>query len=216
VSDCLEIITRGVASGDAELVASRVSQALDNGIAAKEILHRALIPGIQALGKLFKEGEVYLPEVLIATRAMKGGIEKLTPYLSEKDVSTKGVVIVGTVEGDMHDIGKNLVKLMLDSNGFKVHDLGVDVSPGTFVKETREVGADIVAVSALLTTTMMRIPDIVQAMEGAGLRDRVSLMIGGAPVTRTFARSIGVEGYADDCASAVDEAEHLMELAGRR
>jgi len=216
VSDCLEIITRGVASGDAELVASRVSQALDNGIAAKEILHRALIPGIQALGKLFKEGEVYLPEVLIATRAMKGGIEQLTPYLSEKDVSTKGVVIVGTVEGDMHDIGKNLVKLMLDSNGFKVHDLGVDVSPGTFVKETREVGADIVAVSALLTTTMMRIPDIVQAMEGAGLRDRVSLMIGGAPVTRTFARSIGVEGYADDCASAVDEAEHLMELAGRR
>ncbi len=214
--DYLEVITRGVASGDAELVVSRVSQALDNGIAAKDILHRALIPGVQALGKLFKEGEAYLPEILIATRAMKGGIEQLRPYLSEKDVSTKGVVVIGAVEGDMHDIGKNLVKLMLDSNGFKVHDLGVDVSPDTFVKETHELGADIVAVSALLTTTMRRIPDVVQALERAGLRDRVRLMIGGAPITRTFAWSIGVEGYADDCASAVDEAEHLMELAEKR
>jgi 5-methyltetrahydrofolate--homocysteine methyltransferase len=147
---------------------------------------------------------------------MKGGVEQLRPHLSEKDVLAKGVVVIGTVEGDMHDIGKNLVKLMLESSGFKVHDIGVDVSPDTFVRETREIRADIVAISALLTTTMLRIPEVVQAMERTGLRERVRLMIGGAPVTRTFARSIGVEGYADDCASAVDEAEHLMELIGKR
>ena len=216
MSDYFRLIAQGVINGDAELVVSRVSQALDNGIAAKDILHRALIPGIQALGKLFKEGEAYLPEILIATRAMKGGIEQLRPYLSEKDISTKGVVVIGTVEGDMHDIGKNLVKLMLESNGFKVHDLGVDVSPDAFVRETQEIEADIVAVSALLTTTMLRIPDIVQAMQRSGLRDRVRIMVGGAPITRTFAQSIGVEGYADDCASAVDEAEHLIELAEKR
>ena len=216
MSDYLVVITRGVDTWEPELVVIRFSLALDNGLAAKAILDNALIPGIQALGKLFKEGEAYLPEVLVATRAMKGGIEQLRPYLSEKDISTKGVVVIGTVEGDMHDIGKNLVKLMLDSNGFKVHDLGVDVSPDAFVRETQEIEADIVAVSALLTTTMLRIPDVVQALERSGLRDKVKLMIGGAPVTRTFARSIGVEGYADDCASAVDEAEHLMESAEKR
>ena len=216
MSDHLEVITNGVTNGDAELVLNRVSQALDNGIAAEDILNRALIPGIRALGKLFKEGEAYLPEVLIATRAMKGGIERLRPYLSEKDISRKGVVVIGTVEGDMHDIGKNLVKLMLGSNGFRVHDLGVDVSPDVFVRETHEIGADIVAVSALLTTTMLRIPDIVRALEKSGLRDRIRLMIGGAPITRTFSKSIGVEGYADDCASAVDEAERLMELEDKK
>jgi 5-methyltetrahydrofolate--homocysteine methyltransferase len=216
MSDHLEVIISGVIKGDAELVSHRVSQALENGIRAEGILHRALIPGIRALGNLFKEGEAYLPEVLIATRAMKCGIEELSPYLSEKDRSMKGVVVIGTVEGDMHDIGKNLVKLMLGSNGFRIHDLGVDVSPDTFVRETRETGADIVAISALLTTTMLRIPDIVQTLEKSGLRDQVRLMIGGAPITRTFSDSIGIEGYADDCASAVDEAERLMELLGKR
>ena len=214
--DYLSIIAQAVLNGDEKSVAQTVNEAMDAKITAEAILNKGLIPGVQALGQRFKDGEAYLPEILISTRAMKSGVDKLKPYLSDTATPGKGIVVIGTVEGDMHDIGKNLVKLMLDSNGFKVHDLGVDVSPDTFVKETREIGADIVAVSALLTTTMMRIPGIVQAMEGAGLRDRVSLMIGGAPVTRTFARSIGVEGYADDCASAVDEAEHLMELAGKR
>ena len=214
--DNLEVITSGVTNGDAELVSRSVSQAMENGIAAEDILHRALIPGIRALGNLFKGGEAYLPEVLIATRAMRVGIKELRPYLSEKDTSMKGVVVIGTVEGDLHDIGKNLVKLMLDSNGFRIHDLGVDVSPDTFVRETRKTGADIVAVSALLTTTMLRIPDVVQALEKSGLRDRVRLMIGGAPITRAFSDSIGIEGYADDCASAVDEAERLMELADQK
>ncbi len=216
MSECLEVISRGVTSGDSALVVGKIGQALEEGITAGDILHRALIPGIQALGKLFKDGEAYLPEILISTRAMNNGIEQLRPLLSEKEMSRKGVVVIGTVEGDMHDIGKNLVKLMLDSNGFTVHDIGVDVSPDTFVKETQATGADIVAVSALLTTTMLRIPDIVQALGAANLRDRVKIMIGGAPVTRAFASSIGAEGYADDCASAVDEAEQLMRQAGEK
>jgi 5-methyltetrahydrofolate--homocysteine methyltransferase len=216
MSECLEVISRGVTSGDSALVVSKIGQALKEGFTAGDILHRALIPGIQALGKLFKDGEAYLPEILISTRAMNNGIEQLRPHLSETEMSRKGVVVIGTVEGDMHDIGKNLVKLMLDSNGFTVHDIGVDVSPDTFVKETQATGADIVAVSALLTTTMLRIPDIVQALGAANLRDRVKIMIGGAPVTRAFASSIGAEGYADDCASAVDEAEQLMRQAGEK
>ena len=216
MSECLEVISRGVTSGDSALVVSKIGQALKEGITAGDILHRALIPGIQVLGKLFKDGEAYLPEILISTRAMNKGIEQLRPHLAEQDMSRKGVVLIGTVEGDMHDIGKNLVKLMLDSNGFTVHDIGVDVSPDTFVKETQVTGADIVAVSALLTTTMLRIPEIVQALGAANLRDRVKIMIGGAPVTRAFASSIGVEGYADDCASAVDEAEQLMRQAGKK
>jgi 5-methyltetrahydrofolate--homocysteine methyltransferase len=216
MSECLEAISQGVTSGDSALVVSKIGQALEAGITAGDILHRALIPGIQVLGKLFKDGEAYLPEILISTRAMNSGIEQLRPHLSEQEMSRKGVVVIGTVEGDMHDIGKNLVKLMLDSNGFTVHDIGVDVSPDTFVKETQVTGADIVAVSALLTTTMLRIPEIVQALGMANLRDRVKIMIGGAPVTRAFASSIGVEGYADDCASAVDEAEQLMKQAGEK
>lgn len=215
MSNHLSIIAQGVAEGDAQMVESTVSQALDAGTAAGDILAKALIPGIQALGQLFKDGEAYLPEILISTRAMKIGIDKLKPYLTEKDTQQKGIVVIGTVEGDMHDIGKNLVKLMLESNGFEIHDLGVDVSPETFARITQEVDANIVAISALLTTTMIQIPYIVDALERASLRDSVKVMIGGAPVTRAFAQSIGVEGYADDCASAVDEAEYLMKLANK-
>ncbi|HEY82599.1 MAG TPA: cobalamin-binding protein [Dehalococcoidia bacterium] len=211
--DYLARLAEGVRSGNQELVVQTVEEALNAGLAPEEILSRGLVPGIQALGQLFKDGQAYLPEILISARAMKSGTEKLRPYLASKDIPKKGTVVIGTVEGDMHDIGKNLVKMMLESNGYEVHDLGVDVTADSFARATREVNADLVAASALLTTTMTIIPDIVKALEEAGLRKKAKIMIGGAPITREFADEIGVEGYADDCASAVDEADRLMKLA---
>jgi 5-methyltetrahydrofolate--homocysteine methyltransferase len=211
--DYLATIAEGVQSGSQELVTQNVDEALGAGLAPEDILSKGLVPGIQALGKLFKDGQAYLPEILISARAMRSGTEKLKPLLATKGIQKKGTVIVGTVEGDMHDIGKNLVKMMLESNGYEVHDLGADVTADSFAKATREVNADIVAASALLTTTMTMIPDIVAALTEAGLKNKVKVMIGGAPITRQFADEIGVEGYADDCASAVDEADRLMKLA---
>jgi len=211
--DYLATIVEGVKSGNQELVTQTVDEALGAGLAPEEILSNGLVPGIQALGKLFKDGQAYLPEILISARAMRSGTEKLKPHLATKDIQKKGTVVVGTVEGDMHDIGKNLVKMMLESNGYEVHDLGADVTADSFAKATREVNADIVAASALLTTTMTVIPDVVAALTEAGLKNKVKVMIGGAPITRQFADEIGAEGYADDCASAVDEADRLMKLA---
>jgi len=210
--DYLATIAEGVQSGNQELVTQNVDEALGAGLAPEDILSKGLVPGIQALGKLFKDGQAYLPEILISARAMRSGTEKLKPHLATKDIQKKGTVVVGTVEGDMHDIGKNLVKMMLESNGYEVHDLGADVTADSFAKATREVNADIVAASALLTTTMTMIPDVVAALTEAGLKNKVKVMIGGAPITRQFADEIGVEGYADDCASAVDEADRLMKL----
>ena len=211
--DYLATIAEGVQSGNQELVTKTVDEALDAGLAPEEILSKGLVPGIQALGQLFKDGQAYLPEILISARAMRSGTEKLKPHLATKDIQKKGTVVIGTVEGDMHDIGKNLVKMMLESNGYEVHDLGADVTADSFAKATREVNADIVAASALLTTTMTMIPDVVAALTEAGLKNKVKVMIGGAPITRQFADEIGVEGYADDCASAVDEADRLMKSA---
>jgi len=213
MADYLATIAEGVQNGNEKLVTQTVDEALGAGIEPGEILSQGLVPGIQALGRLFKDGQVYLPEILISARAMRSGTEKLKPHLAAKDIQKKGTVVVGTVEGDMHDIGKNLVKMMLESNGYEVHDLGVDISADSFAKATSDVSADIVATSALLTTTMTMIPDIVTALEKAGLKKRVKVMIGGAPITRQFADEIGAEGYADDCASAVDEADRLMKLA---
>jgi len=211
--DYLATIAEGVQNGNQELVTQTVDEALGAGIAPGEILSKGLVLGIQALGQLFKDGQAYLPEILISARAMRSGTEKLKPHLATKDIQKKGTVVIGTVEGDMHDIGKNLVKMMLESNGYEVCDLGVDVTPDSFAQATRDANADIVATSALLTTTMIIIPDIAKALEEAGLRNKVKIMIGGAPITRQFADEIGVEGYADDCASAVDEADRLMKLA---
>lgn len=211
--DHLKVIAEAVKNGDEKLTVLTVDEALNAGIAPGDILGKGLVPGIQALGQLFKDGQVYLPEILISARAMRSGTEKLRPLLAGADIQSKGTVVVGTVEGDMHDIGKNLVKMMLESNGYDVHDLGVDVSADVFASEAKATNADIVATSALLTTTMTIIPDISQALETAGVRSKVKIMIGGAPITRQFADEIGVEGYADDCASAVDEADRLMKLA---
>ena len=211
--DQLETLAEAVKNGDEKLTVQMVDEALNAGVAPNDILGKGLVPGIQALGQLFKDGEAYLPEILISARAMRSGTEKLSPLLAGADIQKKGTVVIGTVEGDMHDIGKNLVKMMLESNGYDVHDLGVDVSADAFAAEARSVNADIVATSALLTTTMTIIPDISKALTEAGVRSKVKMIIGGAPITRQFADEIGVEGYADDCASAVDEADRLMKMA---
>ena len=212
MAELLVSIAQGVEKGDDKQVVELVGKALESGTSATDILEKGMVPGIQALGKCFKEGTVYLPEVLIACRAMNRGVELLKPHLEGVEVTSKGTVIVGTVEGDMHDIGKNLVKLMLESNGFKVEDLGSDVVPGIFVDAVRDTKADILAMSALLTMTMVEMPNVIDALKEAGLRDKVKIMIGGAPITREFADEIGCEGFAEDCASAVDEAVRLMSL----
>ncbi len=205
-------ISRAVEKGDDKRVLKLVKEALTNSVPAIDILEKGLVPGIQALGKLFKEGQVYLPEILISTRAMNRGVDELKPYLTAADIHKKGTVVLGAVEGDLHDIGKNLVKLMLESNGFKVVDVGIDVSVESFVRAAQEYHADIIAMSALLTITMAYMPKVIAALDQAGIRKQVKVMVGGAPITHEFADSIGAEGFAEDCASAVDEAMRLMTL----
>ncbi|MBA7626726.1 Methionine synthase [subsurface metagenome] len=212
MAELLVSIAHGVQNGDDKQVVELVSKALESGISARDILEKGLVPGIQALGKCFKEGTVYLPEILVSCRAMNRGVEVLKPHLAGMDIPKKGTVVIGTVEGDMHDIGKNLVKLMLESNGFQVEDLGTDVSPDVFVNAVRGNDGNIVAMSALLTMTMVEMPNVIEALKKTGLRDKVKIMIGGAPITREFADEIEAEGFAEDCASAVDEATRLMEL----
>jgi len=208
----LGTISRAVERGDDKQVIKIVKEALSTSMSPSDILERGLVPGIQALGKLFKDGEVYLPEVLLSCRAMDGGVEQLKPYLVDTNMHNKGTVVLGTVEGDLHDIGKNLVRLMLECNGFSVKDLGVDVSADSFVSMAREHSADIIGISALLTLTMTSMPKVIKALEQGGMRQKVRIMIGGAPLTREFADDIGAEGFAEDCMSAVDEATRLMRL----
>jgi 5-methyltetrahydrofolate--homocysteine methyltransferase len=205
-------LSQAVQEGDDKKVVQLVQEALAEGLPAMDILEKGLVPGVQALGQLFKDGQVYLPEILISTRAMNKGLEELQPHLASADIHQKGTVVLGTVEGDMHDIGKNLVGMMLGSNGFNVVDMGVDVSADSFASAAKESNADIVAISGLLTTTIIYMPTVIGALEKAGLKNKVKVMIGGAPVTREFANSIGAEGFAEDCASAVDETARLMAL----
>ena len=179
---------------------------LDEGLSPKSILEEGLMPGMAIIGDKFKKNEVYVPEVLIAARAMNAGIEVLKPHMSEADVSNKGTVVLGTVKGDLHDIGKNLVKIMMEGKGLNVIDLGIDVAPEKFVEAVKANSADVVACSALLTTTITEMENVVKALEEAGLRDEVAIMIGGAPVTQSFSDSIGADRYAPDAASAADEA----------
>jgi len=203
-------ISDAVQSGDDQLVVKLVREALQHGTPATDILDSGLVPGIQRLGELFQDGEVFLPEVLISCRAMDRGVDEIKPFLSAADVHKKGRIIIGTVEGDLHDIGKNIVRLMLECGGFEVIDLGVDVPVTAFVEAVKAYSPSILAMSALLTITMTNMPEVLAALERAGLRDRVRVMIGGAPITREYADQIGAEGFAPDCASAVIEAERLV------
>jgi 5-methyltetrahydrofolate--homocysteine methyltransferase len=204
------LLATAVQEGEDVDTVKMVKDALSEGVPAMEILEGALVPGIQQLGELFKDGEVFLPEVLIACRAMDRGVTELKPFLKAGEVHKKGKIIIGTVEGDLHDIGKNIVRIMLECAGFDVVDLGVDVPATTFAEAVKQHSPDIVAMSALLTITMTNMPEVIAAIDKAGLRDRVRVMIGGAPITREYADQIGAEGFAEDCASAVQEAERLV------
>jgi 5-methyltetrahydrofolate--homocysteine methyltransferase len=189
-------------------VETLVGQALDSGLAAAKILNEGLIPGMERLGEMFKNNEVFIPEVLVAARAMNAGLAKLEPHLIKDKVQPKGVVVIGTAKGDLHDIGKNLVAMMLRGNGYKIVDMGVDVSPEKFVEAAKASAASVVACSALLTTTMVQMKNIVEALEASGLK--IPVIIGGAPVTKDYADQIRAQGYAPDAASAVEEVGRLL------
>ena len=187
-----------------------VVKAMSDGVPAGEILNDGFIPAMAIIGDKFSEGEVYIPDVLIAARAMQSAVDKLRPHLSDDASMSRGTVVIGTVKGDLHDIGKNLVKYMLQGSGFNVVDLGNDVSAEQFAEGVRANDAGLVAMSALLTTTMGSMKDIVDGLEEAGLRDNVKVMIGGAPVTQEYADRINADGYARDAGSAVHTAMELL------
>lgn len=188
-----------------------VREAIERGISPYQILNDSLIPGMDIVGVKFKEGEFYIPEVLLAARAMHAALEVIKPLLKEEGVEPQGKVVIGTVWGDLHDIGKNLVKMMLEGAGFEVFDLGINVDAKAFVNAAKEFGADIVAMSALLTTTMTYMKEVIEAMKAAGLHGRARTLIGGAPVTKSFADEIGADDYAPDAATAVETAKALVE-----
>ncbi len=197
--------------GKAKVVQTLVQQALDEGIKASEILDEALLDAMNEIGVRFKAGEAFVPEVLVAARAMNKGIEVLKPYLAAGDVEDKGVAILGTVKGDLHDIGKNLVKIMFEGKGIKVIDLGVDVSKEDFLNAVDEHSPQLVCMSALLTTTMPEMRTVLDALEEAGVRDKVRVMIGGAPVTQSFADEIGADSYTEDATAASEAALALLQ-----
>ena len=196
--------------GKAKDVETLVAQAIKDGVPARDILNKGLLSGMGIIGEKFKKNEVYVPEVLIAARAMKAGMEVLKPELVTAGVDPIGTVVVGTVKGDLHDIGKNLVCMMLEGAGFKVVDAGINVDAARMVEIAKENNAGLIGASALLTTTMTAMKDIVEAIKSANLSESGKLMIGGAPVTQAFADEIGADGYAPDAASAADLARKLV------
>lgn len=203
-------ISEALQKGKRKQVTALVQQALDEGIPAPQILNEGLLAGMDVIGVRFRDNEIFVPEVLVAARAMNAGAELLKPHLAEAGAVSKGKIALGTVKGDLHDIGKNLVRMMFEGKGFEVIDLGVDVAPEAFVKAVQEQDCGIVACSALLTTTMPVMGEVVKALEAAGLRDKVKIMVGGAPVNQEFAASIGADAYTDDAASAADKAAELI------
>ncbi|MFT5369694.1 MAG: 5-methyltetrahydrofolate--homocysteine methyltransferase [Candidatus Latescibacterota bacterium] len=206
----LQAIAENVINGQAPAVSEAVQKALEENIPVQDILHEGLIAGMNVVGVRFKNNEFYIPEVLIAARAMKAGLALIRPKLLEAKIKSSGKVCIGTVKGDLHDIGKNLVGMMLEGAGFEVVDLGVDVAPDTFVASVREQGIQIVCMSALLTTTMASLQTTVEAIKAAGLTDNVRIMIGGAPITQEYADKIGAHGYAADAATATERARELI------
>ncbi len=192
--------------GRAKEVAALVQQALDEGSTARQVLQEGLMPGMNVVGERFKNNEIYVPEVLIAARAMNAGIAVIRPLLVDEGVEATGTVVIGTVKGDLHDIGKNLVKMMMEGKGLNVVDLGTDVSPEQFVQAAQENNAQVIALSALLTTTMTEMKNVVEQAKTAGIRDTVRIMVGGAPVTDNYCESIGADAYAPDATSAAEKA----------
>ncbi len=208
----LEYIKNSVIAGDDEQVVKDVKMAIDMKEEHLAIINDGLIAGMNVVGARFKVGDMFVPEVLMAAQAMAAGVELVKPLIADGDMPNKGTIILGTVKGDLHDIGKQLVGIMFDSNGYKVVDVGFDVPTEKFVEAVKEHNAQLVGMSALLTTTMLEMKTVIDALEAAGIRDSVKVLIGGAPVTGEFSEEIGADGYAPDAGSATELADSLLGL----
>ena len=203
-------ITEALLSMNINRVIELVKGALDQGASAKEILDKGLIKGMDIVGGRMENGEMFIPEVLMSAKAMNSAVEILKPHLADGEMGAVGKVLIGTVKGDLHDIGKNLVAMMLESAGFDVYNLGVDIAPEAFVEAVKEKDPDLLALSALLTTTMGLMKETIDAVKENGLKDRVKILVGGAPVTQDFANEIGADGYAADAGSATKLAKAML------
>ncbi|EHQ91765.1 corrinoid protein [Desulfosporosinus youngiae] len=201
-----ELVISGNYAGAKDLT----QKMIDNGIEPLEIINQGLMAGMNVVGVRFKAGDMFVPEVMMSARAMSTGIELLKPLIADKDMPTAGKVLIGTVKGDLHDIGKNLVVMMMESAGFEIVDLGVDIAPAVFVKGVKDHKPQVIAMSALLTTTMPAMKDTIEALKEEGLRDSVKVVIGGAPISQSFANEIGADGYAPDAAAATDLCRNLI------
>ncbi|GAB6152666.1 corrinoid protein [Desulfosporosinus burensis] len=199
-----------VIKGDYAGAQTLTQKMIDNGSDPLEIINQGLMAGMNVVGVRFKAGDMYVPEVMMSAKAMSKGIEMVKPLIAEKDMPTAGKVLIGTVKGDLHDIGKNLVLMMMESAGFEMIDLGVDIDPTTFVKAVKEHKPQVIGMSALLTTTMLSMKDTIEALKEEGLRDSVKIIVGGAPISQGFADEIGADGYAPDAAAATDLCKRLI------
>ncbi len=213
MNETLSSLFNAILEGDVSATKEEVQAAVDSGLEAGHILNDGMIAAMKEVGRRFEEGEYFVPEMLISARAMQAGLALLKPHLASSQVKSAGKVAIGTVKGDLHDIGKNLVGLMLEGAGFEVKDLGVDVPAEKFVQAIQTDAVDIVALSALLTTTMPNMQATIEAVKQAGLRDKVKIIIGGAPVTQEFANQIGADGYSADASRAVSLAHSLLQAA---
>lgn len=211
--DNIEALAQSVIKGDMSAAVTHTQGALDQGTNGQEIIDKGLIAAMDVVGDRFSKGQLFVPQMLRAAKTMQECMKLLEPLLKEGDVTPKGKILIGTVRGDLHDIGKNLVAMMLEGAGFAVTDLGVDVSPETFVQKAQEVEPDILALSALLSTTMPAMPQTIEALRKAGLRDNFKIMIGGAPVTAKYAEEIRADSYGADAGSAVGEAKKLLGIS---
>ena len=204
-------LSEALQQGDMDAVKEFTAQALEDGLSPAEILSDGLIAGMNIVGVKFKNNELFLPEVLVVARAMHAGLDVLKPKLAETGAEPTGRIVLGTVKGDLHDIGKNLVGMMLQGGGFEVNDLGIDVPTEKFVEAASEEGIQIVAISALLSTTMPKMREVIEALHNAGLTEKVRILVGGAPVSQQYADEIGADGYAPDAAAAGEMARELVE-----
>lgn len=211
MNNILDEIYKGLQMGNIKCVQIKTQEALEAGIQPEEILNKGLIASMEVVGEKFKKGEIFLPEVMMAAKAMQTALSSLKPKLIETGVKPIGKAVIGTVKGDQHDIGKNLVSMMMMGLGIEVIDLGIDVPPEKFVNSVRENDVQVLALSALLTTTMYQQRVVIEELKKAGLRDKVKVIVGGAPVTETFAQEIGADAYAQDAASAALKAKELIE-----
>ena len=212
MSELLEKMAESLIAGKVDEVTDLTQEALDANISSKDILEKGLLAGMDVVGKRFKANDMFIPEVLRCAKCMHGAMEILRPLLAETGVETAGTFVIGTVKGDLHDIGKNLVGMMFEGAGFQVVDLGIDLEPSAFVEAIKQHKASLFGMSALLTTTMPKMAETINAIKEAGIRDQVKIMIGGAPVTAEFAKEIGADAYASNAASAVDKGKEMLDL----